>query len=115
LCPVPCFPEPTQCDTEGNQYLLLDEIIDWQKDESAAVKKEDKYVYSHNGNQHYRKMTKGWKLCVKWKDGTTSWERLADLKESYPIEVAEFVVTRDIHNEAAFTWWVPYVIELYLQ
>jgi hypothetical protein len=24
-------------------------------------------------------MTKGWKLCVKWKDGTTSWERLADL------------------------------------
>jgi hypothetical protein len=29
-------------------------------------------------------MTKGWKLCVKWKDSTTSWEQLADLKESYP-------------------------------
>jgi hypothetical protein len=28
----------TQCDTEGNQYLLLDEILDWQKDESQAVK-----------------------------------------------------------------------------
>jgi hypothetical protein len=64
----------TQCNTEGNQYLLLDEIIDWQKNKSAAVKKEDKNVYSHNGNQHYQKMTKGWKLCVKWKDGTTSWE-----------------------------------------
>jgi hypothetical protein len=110
LCPVPCFPEPTQCDTEENQYLLFDEIIDWQKDESTAVKKEDKYVYSHNGNQHYRKMTKGWKLCVKWKDGTTSWERLADLKESYPIEVAEFAISRDIHDEAAFAWWVPYVL-----
>jgi hypothetical protein len=22
----------TQCDTEGNQHLLLDEIINWQKD-----------------------------------------------------------------------------------
>jgi hypothetical protein len=100
----------TQCDTEGNQYLLLDEIVDWQKDESAAVKEEDKYVYSHNGNQHYRKMTKGWKLCVKWKDGTTSWERLADLTESYPIEVAEFAVSCNIHDEAAFAWWVPYVL-----
>jgi hypothetical protein len=25
------------------------------------------YVYSHNNNQHYRKTTKGWKLCAKWK------------------------------------------------
>jgi hypothetical protein len=100
----------TQCNTEGNQYLLLNEIIDWQKDESKAVKPEDKFVHSHNGNQHYRKMTKGWKLCIKWKDGTTSWEGLTDLKESYPIEVAEFAVSRDIHDEAAFAWWVPYVL-----
>jgi hypothetical protein len=50
------------------------------------------YVFSHNGNQHYRKTTKGWKLCVKWRDGTTSWVRLADLKESFPIELAEFAV-----------------------
>ena len=39
----------TQCDTEGNQYLLLDEIVDWQSDETAT-KLEDKYVYSCNGN-----------------------------------------------------------------
>jgi hypothetical protein len=37
---------------------------------------------------------KGWKLCAKWKDGMTSWHQLADLKESYPIEVAEFAVTQ---------------------
>jgi len=99
----------TQCDTEGNQYLLLDEIVDWQRDDSA-IKSEDKYVYSRNGNRHYRKTTRGWKLCAKWRDGTTSWERLADLKESYPIEVAEFAVAHDIHDEAAFAWWVPYVL-----
>jgi hypothetical protein len=52
----------------------------------------------------------GWKLCVKWKDGTTSWEQLADLKESYPIKVAEFAVSRDIHDKVAFAWWVPYVL-----
>jgi hypothetical protein len=49
----------TQCDTEGNQYLLLDEIIDWQKDESQAVKLEDKFIHFHKGSQHYWKTTKG--------------------------------------------------------
>jgi len=100
----------SQCDAEGRQYLLLDEIVDWRKDESKAVKLEDKYVYSHNGNRYFRKTTKGWDLCVRWRDGTTTWERLADLKESYPLEVAEFVVAHKLHEEAAFAWWVPYVL-----
>ncbi len=78
--------------------------------ESQAVKPENKYVHSHNGNWHYQKITKGWKLCIKWKDGTTSWEQLADFKESYPIKVAEFAVSRDIHDKATLSWWVPYVL-----
>jgi hypothetical protein len=32
------------------------------------------------------------------------------LKESYPIEVAKFAVSHDIHDEATFAWWVPYVL-----
>jgi hypothetical protein len=100
----------SQCDSEGNQYLLLDEIIDWHRDDSVAIGKDDMYVFSKNGNRHYRKTTKGWKLCVKWRDGSTSWVRLADLKESFPIELAEFAVAQGIHDEAAFAWWVPYVL-----
>jgi hypothetical protein len=53
----------------------------------------------------YQKMTKGWKLCVKRKDGTTLWERLTDLKESYPIKVAEFAISCNIHDKATFAWW----------
>jgi hypothetical protein len=40
----------------------------------------------------------------------TSWHQLADLKESYPIEVAEFTVTHEIYDEPAFIWWFPYVL-----
>jgi hypothetical protein len=43
----------TQCDAEGNQYLLLNEIINWRKNDSTAVAHDDMYVYSHNNNQHY--------------------------------------------------------------
>jgi hypothetical protein len=57
----------TQCHAVGNQYLLLDKIIDWRKDNSTAFASDDMYVYSHNNNQRYQKTTKGWKLCAKWK------------------------------------------------
>ena len=55
------------CDTEGNQYLLLKEIVDWKKDDSATSP-ADMYV-TRGANRHFRKMTKGWQLCVEWKDG----------------------------------------------
>ena len=40
-----------------------------------------------------------------------SWERLADLKESNPIEVAEYAVAHGIDGEAAFAWWVPFTLK----
>ena len=98
-----------QCDTEGNQYLLLKEIVDWKKDYSTTDP-ADMYV-THGSNRHFRKTTKGWHLCVEWKDGTTSWERLADLKESNPIEVAEFAVAHGLQDQPAFIWWVLYTLK----
>jgi hypothetical protein len=41
-------------------------------------------------------------LCVEWKDGTTSWERLADLKEINPDEVAEYAVAKSLLDAPAF-------------
>ena len=77
----------TMCDEEGNQFLLLAGIVDHRKDESAMTR-ADMYIRK-GSNIHVRKSTKGWKLCVEWKDGSTSWERLADLKESNPLQVAD--------------------------
>jgi hypothetical protein len=81
-----------QCDLDGRQQALLDSIIDYRADNNA-VKPLDQYTYV-NGRRYLKKTTKGIHLCVQWKDGSTSWETLADLKESYPIEIAEFAVSR---------------------
>ena len=35
---------------------------------------------------------------------------LKDIKESNPIEVAEFAVAKGIDKEPAFAWWIPYTI-----
>ena len=32
------------------------------------------------------------------------------MKESNPIEVAEYAVARKIDDEPAFEWWVPYAL-----
>ncbi len=86
-----------QCDSKGNQSLLLAGIVNHRKDNSA-VEKKDMYI-KQGSNQQLHKTTKGWSLCVEWKDGTTSWERLADLKESNPVEIAEYAVTHNLDGE----------------
>ena len=43
------------------------------------------------------------------KDGSTDWISLKDLKQSYPIELADFFQLHGIHEEAAFAWWIPYI------
>ena len=73
-----------QCDIDGNQHLILDAIVDYKKD-ANAIAMTDRYQII-KGRKYLRKTTKDWHMCVKWRDGTSTWERLSDLKESNPIE-----------------------------
>jgi hypothetical protein len=69
-------------------------------------------VYIKHGiNTQVCRTTKGWHLCVEWKYGTTSWEKFADLKESNPVEVAEYAVPKKSYDAPDFVWWVPYVLK----
>jgi hypothetical protein len=99
-----------QCDARGNQYLLLDSIVAHKSDETAIREGHGVYDMIH-GRKHWKKMTKGWHLCVLWKDRTTTWEQLAALKESNPVEVAKYAVTTEIYTEPAFHWWVTFTIK----
>lgn len=97
-----------QVDPEGNQYILLDEIINHRSDDKA-IHMEDKYAPGTD-NRSLRQTTAGWHLQIRWKDGSTSCGPLHNIKESNPIEVAEYVVVNQLLDEPAFAWWVPYVL-----
>jgi hypothetical protein len=88
-----------QCDPNGNQYVLLDSII-YHKRLDSAIRPLDQKVVQPNGHIYLRCSTVGWQLCCQWKDGSTSWESLADLKESHPIETAEYAVTKGLDHES---------------
>ncbi len=100
----------SQCDTDGNQYLLLDQLVDHQKDDTAITLTKQT-VHRDNGRTYRRKTTAGWQICCQWIDGSTTWEKLSDLKESHPIETAEYAVTHGIDHEPAFNWWVKHFLK----
>jgi hypothetical protein len=87
----------SQCDIDGNQYLLLDQFVDHRKDDTAIALTEQT-VHHDNGRTYQQKTTTGWQICCQWIDGSTTWEKLSDLKESHPIETAEYAVTHDIER-----------------
>ena len=53
-----------------------------------------------------KKTTAGWDLEVEWKDGSTSWIPLKELKETNSVEVANYAIDNKIDLEPAFDWWV---------
>ena len=78
--------------------MILDEIVDY-KNSNDAITMED-------GAERTRmkiRTTKGWKLCLQWKDGSSSWVALKDMKNGYPIETAQYAVQNQLQNEPAFT------------
>jgi len=95
-------------DNDGFTKFYMDEIIDHEKGADAVTM--DNATFTLNGRTLPKRTTRGWKLLVRWKDGTTSWEQLKELKESNPIEVAEYAAANNIASEPAFAWWVPYTL-----
>ena len=100
----------SQVDDEGNSYSIMSEIIDHKSDRSA-VSKDDGFETTKNGLKRRRRTTKGWKLLVSWKDGSSNWIPLKDLKESNPVEVAEYALVNKILEEPAFAWWARHVLK----
>ena len=99
----------SQVDTNRyhSQSLLC---ISQHEVENSAVKMKDGYFTTNRGVRARRQTTAGWRFLVEWKDRTSSWCTLKVLKESNPIEVAEYVTAAGIQDEPAFTWWVPYTL-----
>ena len=94
-----------QVNVEGNLHAILKHIVRHSCDKEV--------VWMHNLGKH--QMTKGWKLKVEWSESMTSLVPLKDLKESNPVEVAEYATLAGIANEPAFTWWVQHVFQKQVQ
>ena len=99
-----------QIDDEGNHHVLFREIIDFRTN-GKQVLQQDAFITTQTGTRRRRETTIGWELLVQWKDESTTWVSLKDMKEAYPIQTAEYAVQARIAEEPAFAWWVSYTLK----
>ena len=98
-----------QVDEDGRSHQIFVSISDHRRLDTA-ISDSNGFVTLPSGVRKRRITTIGWDMKVDWIDGTSSWVPLSDIKESNPIECAEYAVARNIHHEPAFAWWVPTVL-----
>jgi hypothetical protein len=99
----------SQVDSEGRPYQIFKAITDHRSDD-RALSIDMAYYTDKHGHSRPRQTTVGWDLQVEWADGTTSWLPLKDLKDSNPIETAEYAIGNNLADEPAFLWWVRKVL-----
>ncbi len=98
----------SQVDDEGHHFQLFSEISEHRRLDSA-MNKSDGYYSNGKGTPIPKKTTRGWEFLVHWKDGSSTWVPLKDLKVSNPLELADYAKAQNIEDEPAFKWWAPYV------
>ena len=98
-----------QVDEKENHSVLFDEIVDVSTD-GTQVLQQDAFVTTSSGTQRRVITTKGWEVNLKWKDGSTTWKKLKDIKDSYTVQLAEYAVENRVSEEPAFAWWVKFVL-----
>ena len=59
------------CDDSGNEYLMIDSIVEYLKGDNSISASIQKVV--HRGWSFIQRSTVGWQICVQWRDGLTSW------------------------------------------
>ena len=68
-----------QVDAESNYYALFDKISDHRTD-SKEINPQDAFITAKNGIQRRQETTAGWEMLVQWKDRSTTWVSLKDMK-----------------------------------
>ena len=100
----------TQVDQEGNRHVLLDELID-DRVNGREVKLQDAFITTGTRTRRRHETTIGWEFLAQWKDRSTNWISLKDLKESHPVQKAEYDVAAKIAMEPALAWWVLHTLK----
>ena len=89
--------------------MAFKEICNHKKN-ARAISIQDGYDISCNGNRTPKRTTVGWEILVEWRDGSTAWVSLKDLKDTNPVELAEYAVANKIAEEPAFQWWADFCL-----
>ena len=101
----------SQVNAEGQSLQIFRGINGHRKLKGAVEKDDPAATIRGHTNVHHAKTTQGWEIRVEWRDGSTTWLPLSEVKAGNPVELADYAVLAKIDDEPAFRWWVPFVIK----
>ena len=80
-----------QVDTEGNRHGIFNEIVDHPTDDTE-INHQDGFRTNRTWTRWLRETTKRWDILVQWKNQSTTRIALKDIKNSLPVQLAEYGV-----------------------
>jgi hypothetical protein len=99
----------SQVNEHGQQELLFREIVNHRNTPNFEYGPETMPA-RHGQNWKLPKTTKGVDIQVRFKDDSLVWLPMNEVRQSNPIELAEYAVQRGIANDPSFAWWVPHTL-----
>jgi hypothetical protein len=79
--------------------------------DGSQIKEEDVFLMSSNGVKRRIETNHLLERNIQWKDGSTTWNKLKDMKDAYPVKTSEYAIKNGLSELAAFRWWIPYVLK----
>jgi hypothetical protein len=80
-------------------------------DGSQVQEGNDDTVTNSSGVKRQVRTAKGWEINIQWRDGSTTWNALKDIKDSRPLQMAEHATDNGLALKPAFRWWMPHVLK----
>ena len=87
-----------QVDQEGNRFLLIESIINTITDGMQTLQKYA-FIITKSGTKQRKNTTRGWEVCIQYKDGSHAWNKIKYIKDSYPVKMAEYAIENIILEE----------------
>lgn len=99
----------SQVNEHGQQELLFREIVNHRN--APNFEHGPEAMLTRHG-QHWKipKTTKGVEIQVRFRDESLTWLPMNEVRQSNPIELAEYAVQHGIANDPSFAWWVPHTL-----
>ena len=91
----------SQCEPDGHRYVLFDYLTNFRSI-TTDLCYSDQTVQKVDGRTFLRRSTAVWKLCVLWKNRSTSWGKLSDFEELHALETVEYAASQSLEREPEF-------------
>ena len=99
----------SQVDGKVNWHILFQDIVDHRYD-GTEEEYQDVFITTRTVTKCRKETKKGVEVIVQWKYGSTTWVTLKDMKNSYPVQLAEYVLHFRIASNPVFAWWIQHEV-----